>query len=72
MWHAENGKGEGDTQIRIAVPPLIFGKGSGPFKDYSVQIPSMIRASKALGYPVVHGEVRIKSFTFRAEVGSAS
>lgn len=58
-WYAENGKGKGDTQIRIAVPPLIFGKGSGPFKDFSVQLPSMIRAGKALGYPVVHGEVRL-------------
>ena len=54
-WHQE--QNESKTQIRIMVPPLIFGKGSGPFKDISVQIPSLIRASKDVKYAAMHGEV---------------
>jgi nucleoside-diphosphate-sugar epimerase len=47
---------DGKTQVRIMFPPLIFGKGEGPFKDYSFQIPGMVRAGLAEGKPIIHGQ----------------
>jgi len=42
--------------IRVLLPPLIFGKGDGPFNTLSMQIPTLLRASLKLGYPAMHGQ----------------
>jgi hypothetical protein len=47
------------AKIRLMVPPFMFGKGAGPFKDISVQVPSVIRAAKDVKYAPVHGEVSL-------------
>jgi len=55
--HAKKWAEKGDlAKIRLMVPPFMFGKGAGPFKDISVQVPSVIRAAKDVKYAPVHGE----------------
>jgi nucleoside-diphosphate-sugar epimerase len=51
-WHKA-----GLAEVRILLPPLIFGYGSGPFKKHSQQIPTIITSSLKAGAALCHGPV---------------
>lgn len=52
-----NAQAEKEFNVRAAIilPPLIYGIGSGPFNQISIQIPSYIAADLALGHGVYVG-----------------
>ncbi|KAJ7834251.1 hypothetical protein B0H14DRAFT_2363888 [Mycena olivaceomarginata] len=43
---------EGYVRGYVVMPPLIYGRGTGPFSRTSVQIPALIRAALKLGHAV--------------------
>ena len=70
--HAKKWAEKGDlAKIRLMVPPFMFGKGAGPFKDISVQVPSVVRAAKDVKYAPVHGEVSLAMKALHAHSSNA-
>ncbi|KAJ7229312.1 hypothetical protein B0H12DRAFT_1264549 [Mycena haematopus] len=43
---------EGYIRGYVVMPPLIYGRGTGPFSRTSVQIPALIRAALKLGHAI--------------------
>jgi len=46
---------EGYVRDYVVMPPLIYGRGTGPFSRTSVQIPALIRAALKLGQAIYVG-----------------
>ncbi|KAG6907040.1 hypothetical protein DXG01_010811 [Tephrocybe rancida] len=46
----------GDIRSYIVMPPLIYGRGTGPFHRTSVQIPALIRSALKLGQACHYGK----------------
>ncbi|RDB31114.1 Uncharacterized protein C2A9.02 [Hypsizygus marmoreus] len=46
----------GDIRSYIVMPPLIYGRGTGPFHQTSVQIPALIRGALKLGQSCYYGK----------------
>ncbi|KAG5637893.1 hypothetical protein H0H81_002778 [Sphagnurus paluster] len=47
---------KGDIRSYIIMPPLIYGRGTGPFHRTSVQIPALIRGALRLGQSCHYGQ----------------
>ncbi|KAG6841359.1 hypothetical protein C0991_011902 [Blastosporella zonata] len=46
----------GDIRSYIVMPPLIYGRGTGPFHRTSVQLPALIRSALKLGQACHYGK----------------